>query len=207
MRATMLESMVLPRPESVIERSLFGTLQRRRSVREFSRRQLEWKEISALLWAGQGVSDAARRFRTAPSAGALYPLELDVAVPSGVFRYSAEHHSVLERISLDVRPHLSSAALNQSSVANAPCVIAISAVPSRTFVKYGERGTRYIHIEAGHVAQNMLVTACSLGLAGVPVGAFDDDAVGATLHLGTNEVPLYLVPIGWPRAHRAGDRE
>lgn len=198
MRATMLESMALTRPESVIERSLFATLRHRRSVREFSRRPVEWKEISALLWAGQGISDAALRFRTAPSAGALYPLELDVVIPSGVFRYSAERHSVRSRISLDVRQHLSRAALNQSSVAHAPCVLAISAVPSRTLGKYGERGTRYIHMEAGHAAQNVLVTACSLGLAGVPVGAFDDDAVGATLHLARNEVPLYLIPIGWP---------
>ncbi len=80
----------------------------------------------------------------------------------------------------------------------APCIVALSAVPSRTLARYGDRGTRYIHIEAGHVIQNLLLTACTLGLVGVPVGSFEDAAVSVVIELSTNEVPLYVVPIGWP---------
>jgi len=193
------QSIPLPQPESIIERSLFATLRARRSVREFSRRPLEWKEISALLWAGQGTTDAALQLRIAPSAGALYPLELDAIISSGVFRYNPADHTVLQRNHQDVRSRLSSAALSQACLENSSCIFAVSAVPSRTLMKYGERGTRYIHIEVGHAVQNMLLTACALGLAGVPMGAFDDEAVSSVLELRPNEIPLYLVPIGWPR--------
>jgi len=192
------ERMRLPHAGAVIEGSLFATLEARRSTREFSPRVLEWKEIGALLWSGQGITDATLQLRTAPSAGALYPLELDAVTPSGVFRYHPEDHTVWERSREDSRPRLSAAAHNQACVSQAPCTFALSAVPSRTLTKYGERGTRYIQIEAGHVVQNMLLTACTLGLVGVPVGAFDDAAVSAVLDLSTSEVPLYLVPVGWP---------
>jgi SagB-type dehydrogenase family enzyme len=190
--------MRLPPAGAIIEGSLFATLQARRSKREYSQRPLAWQEIAALLWSAQGVTDATLQRRTAPSAGALYPLELDALTPAGIFRYHPEDHTVSQRHHGDVRSRLSAAALSQACVANAPCIFALSAVPSRTLKKYGERGTRYIHIEAGHVVQNMLLTACTLGLVGVPVGAFDDPAVSAVLALSTNEIPLYLVPIGWP---------
>lgn len=195
------ERMRLTPPGALIEGSLFATLQARRSTREFSPRPLEWQEIGALLWSGQGVTDATLQLRTAPSAGALYPLALDALTPSGIFRYHPEDHTVSQRHQRDARSKLSAAALNQACLAHAPCIFALSAVPSRTLKKYGERGTRYIHIEAGHVVQNMLLTACTLGLVGVPVGAFDDLAVSAALELSTNETPLYLVPIGWPENH------
>ncbi len=190
--------MQLPPPEAIIQRSLYETLRSRRSIREFSQRTLEWKEISALLWAGLGVSEPRLHLRTTPSAGALYPLELDVIVQAGVFRYDPLAHALRQRTSMDVRVHLSSAALHQASVSGAPSVFVISAVPARTARRYGARGARYIEIEAGHVAQNMLMVATSLGLAGVPVGAFEDGAVHATLHLSSDETPLYLIPIGWP---------
>lgn len=197
----------LPPPESVIGQPLFKIFRRRRSAREFSPRQLEWSQIGALLWAGQGETDQRRRLRSAPSAGALYPLELDVVTPTGLFRYRIEHHAAERRDTLDVRSHLSIAALGQSSLVEAACVIAISAVPSRMLEKYGERGMRYVHLEAGHAAENILLTASSLGLAAVPIGAFRDADVHATLHLGAHEVPLYLLPVGWPKAQDAQERE
>ena len=193
------QCMSLPEPASIIERSLFAALQARRSVREFSGRQLEWQHIGALLWAGQGTSDQLFQRRTAPSAGALYPLELDAVTASGVFRYNSADHTVLRRSQRDVRFRLASAALNQGCIENAPCVFAVSAVPSRTLAKYSARGTRYVQIEVGHAVQNMLLAACTLGLAGVPVGAFDDEAVSSVLELRPSEMPSYLVPIGWPR--------
>jgi SagB-type dehydrogenase family enzyme len=203
--ATSLTSEPVRLPELTMESTLLAALRARRSRREFSPRQLEWHHISALLWAGQGTTDPEFQLRTAPSAGALYPLELDAVTASGVFRYSTADHTVLRRSDRDVRIGLARAALNQVCVRNAPCTFAISAVPSRTSAKYGTRATRYIQIEVGHAAQNMLLAACAFGLAGVPVGAFDDERVSSVLELRPDELPLYLLAIGWPRGRIRAD--
>ena len=179
------------------------TLSHRRSVREFQARDLTRAEIGQLLWAAQGITDKASGFRAAPSAGALYPLEIDAVTRDGVFRYQPRGHALIqrdgkERDGKDIRAELARAALGQECVANAPCVFAITSVAVRTTRKYGSRGIRYIHIEAGHAAQNLLLQAQALGLAGVPVGAFDDDAVARVLRIAREEEPLYLLPVGWP---------
>jgi SagB-type dehydrogenase family enzyme len=195
----MTDTIKLPPPDERGGPPFFIVLARRRSVREFTSRELALSEMGQLLWAAQGVTDRAERLRAAPSAGALYPLELDVITPSGVFRFQPAGHVIVRRTAEDVRASLARAALGQESVAAAPCVIAISAVAARTTRKYGSRGVRYVHIEAGHAAQNILLMANALGLGGVPVGAFDDAAVARQLRLAQNEAPIYLVPVGWPR--------
>ena len=174
------------------------TLSHRRSVREFRARELTPTEIGQLLWAAQGITDKSSGLRTAPSAGALYPLEIDAVTRAGVFRYQPKSHALTQREEKDVRAELARTALGQECIASAPCVFAIVSVAARTTRKYGNRGIRYIHMEAGHAVQNLLLQAQALGLAGVPVGAFDDDEVARVLRTAPGEEPLYLVPVGWP---------
>jgi SagB-type dehydrogenase family enzyme len=186
----------LPPPERESGMPLAAALSRRRSVRAFAGRALSPMELGQLLWAAQGESDARDGLRTSPSAGALYPLLVYAATADGLFRYVTKRHALEHVASRDVRADLAAAALGQLELAQAPCVLVLTAVFARTTRKYGERGVRYAHIEAGHAAQNVLLTATALGLAAYPVGAFDDAQVGGLLQLGHGEAPLYLVPVG-----------
>lgn len=170
-------------------------LTRRRSAREFSARPLDAAQVAQLLWAAQGVTSTAGG-RTAPSAGALYPLEVYVAKPDGVFHYLPATHSMVRTGNDDVRPALCKAALGQEAVRQAAAVFVITGVVARTQQKYGARALRYVCLEAGHAAQNLLLQATALGLGAVPIGAFEDDAVGRLLSLPAGETPLYLVPVG-----------
>jgi SagB-type dehydrogenase family enzyme len=179
--------------------SVEEALARRRSVRSFAARDLTEEQISQLAWAAQGVTEPRMGLRTAPSAGALYPLEIYLVKKDGVFHYIPEGHELAQISSADVRGRLAEAALGQSSVREAPLDIVIAAVYERTSSKYGSRAERYVHIEAGHAAQNLHLQAVALGLASVPVGAFDDNAVSKTLGLPPEERPLYIIPVGNPR--------
>ncbi|MGK7876367.1 MAG: SagB/ThcOx family dehydrogenase [Xenococcaceae cyanobacterium] len=189
----------LPSPNERGSVSLESALSQRRSVREFSERELTKEEIGQILWAAQGITNSLEGFRTAPSAGALYPLEVYVANKAGFFHYRPQDHTVVRKSHEDVRRQLRQAALDQMPVEEAPCVFVITGIYERTTGKYGERGIRYVHMEAGHVAQNMLLQAVSLGLSGVSVGAFSDREVAQILNLREREKPLYLIPVGQPR--------
>lgn len=181
--------------------SVEEALRKRRSVREYSRKPLRLGEVSQLLWAGQGLTDP-RGLRTAPSAGALYPLELYVAirnverVPSGVYWYNPLEHKLIRTVQGDVRDELTAAALWQAWIGEGAIVIAFGAVYQRTTVKYGERGIRYVHIEVGHAAQNVFLQAVSLDLKAVVVGAFNDRRVQRILNMSEEELPLLLMPVG-----------
>ena len=155
-------------------------------------------EISQLLWAAQGITHA-EGLRTTPSAGALYPLELYMLNSSGLYHYDVTKHELRQRSRANLTQSLWRAALAQEAISDAPAVFVITAVYGRTARKYGDRAKRYVHVEAGHAAQNMLLQAVALGLAGVPIGAFDDDGVREVLDLPANESPVYLIPIGHPR--------
>jgi SagB-type dehydrogenase family enzyme len=194
----MSETIDLPPPDSLGGPPFALALSQRRSTREFAARELDWSSIGQLLWAAQGITGDAAGLRAAPSAGALYPLEIDAVTRGGVFRYLPARHVLQRRVARDLRADLAHAALEQAFIAAAPCVFAIAAVAARTTRKYGSRGVRYVHIEAGHAAQNLLLAAQALGLAGVPVGAFDDESVARVLRCARDEEPLYLLPIGWP---------
>jgi SagB-type dehydrogenase family enzyme len=159
---------------------------------------LSREEISQLLWAAQGITDPSGK-RTAPSAGALYPLELYVATGDGFHHYRPAEHVLRVVNESDLRPALHGAALQQSAVLDAPAVFVVTAVYSRTEAKYGaQRSPRYVHLEAGHAAQNILLQAVALGLGAVPIGAFYDDQVQAALDLPDEHAPLYLIPVGHP---------
>ena len=184
-------------------RSLERALQVRRSIREYSREPLTQDELAQLLWAAQGVT-APEGLRTAPSAGALYPLEIDVVVgeveglPGAIYRYKPDQHALVLIREGDRRRELRTAALGQECVEAGAAVIALAGVYQRTTGKYGERGIRYVHMEAGHAAQNICLEATALGLGTVVVGAFEDGPVKRVLGLARDEEPLALIPVGRP---------
>lgn len=184
-----------PRPQGRL--SLEETLAQRRSVREYTPRLLTREETGQLLWAAQGIT-SERGFRTAPSAGALYPLEVYLVLPEGVYHYLPEEHQLNLVKGGDVRPALRDAAVGQEPVSDAPAVFVIAGVYARTAAKYGDRAERYVHLEAGHAAQNLLLQAVSLGLGGVSIGAFYDEPVRDIVGMGADETPLYLIPVGEP---------
>lgn len=177
--------------------SFEGVLSQRRSVRDFAATALSTDELGQLFWAAQGVT-SDRGGRTNPSAGGLYPLEVYAVTSDGVLHYVPNDHSARVTSDIDLRRTLSEAALGQESVADAPAVFVVCGVFARTEAKYGDRAERYVHLEAGHVGQSILLQAGALGLAGVPVGAFDDAAVREVLGLPADHAPLYLIPIGHP---------
>lgn len=188
----------LPSPRTTSQVSLEAALDQRRSIRSFLPDPLTEEEIGQLLWAAQGVTDPLGH-RTAPSAGALYPLELYALTPTAVLHYEPAVHAVTVRFQGDHRPELQAAAWGQDPVGEAPVTLVIAAVVERTAAKYGERSTRYVQLEAGHAAQNILLQAVALGLGAVPIGAFRDGQVAALLELPGAERPVYLVPVGHPR--------
>ncbi|UCD23097.1 MAG: SagB/ThcOx family dehydrogenase [Gemmatimonadota bacterium] len=194
----------LPQPVHKGGISLTETLHGRRSVREFTASPLTLEQLSQLLWAGQGVTHP-KGYRTAPSAGALYPLELVVAaglvtdLPAGVYRYRPRKHDLLQSLEGDQRPALAMAAVGQNWISDAAAILAIAAVYERTTKEYGKRGVQYVHIDAGHAAQNLCLQAVALGLGTTVVGAFDDSSVTQLLQLAADEQPVLLIPVGRPR--------
>jgi SagB-type dehydrogenase family enzyme len=188
----------LPTPDLAGQMSLETALAQRRSVREFDARPLTAAEVGQLLWAAQGIT-GERGYRTAPSAGALYPLEIYLATADGLYHYEAGQHALTVVSRADPRPALREAALDQAPGGQAPAVFVIAAVVERTAAKYGaERSPRYVHLEAGHAAQNLLLQAVALELGAVPIGAFDDAAVQEAMGLSADQQPLYLIPVGQP---------
>jgi SagB-type dehydrogenase family enzyme len=191
----------LPGPRTQGTRSLEEVLAARRSVRSYARSPLTLAEVGQLLWASQGITDPEGR-RTAPSAGALYPLEVYLAAGAveglapGVYRYDPQGHHLLPTGEGDRRASLATAAGGQQWVRDGAAVVVLAAVFARTEKKYGARAERYVHLEAGHAGQNVCLEATALGLATVVVGAFDDRAVQRALGLPAAEEPLVLLPVG-----------
>jgi SagB-type dehydrogenase family enzyme len=182
--------------------SLEQTLARRRSVRSYAPAPLTLRDVSQLLWAAQGISEPRCGLRTAPSAGATYPLEtllvagqVDGLAP-GVYRYRPAGHELEKVLAGDARAALADAALGQEFVAAAPASVVFAAVFERTAQRYGARAGRYVPMEAGHAAQNLCLQAVALDLGTVVVGAFRDEQAAAALGLPADEKPLYIVPVG-----------
>ena len=202
----------LPYPRLKGKVSLEEAIARRRSIREYLNKPITIEQLAQILWAAQGITDIKRSFRVAPSAGATYPLILYVVVgekgvllsenkylKAGVYKYIVKKHSLVLVKEDDVREDLAKAALNQEWVLKAPVSIVIVAIYERTTRFYGERGIRYVHIEVGHVGQNIYLQATALGLGTVAVGAFYDDAVRDVIGASKEEHPLYIMPIGVPK--------
>lgn len=191
----------LPEPKYDSKVSIERAMLERRSVRTYKEEPLTLAEVSQLLWAAQGIT-GSRGFRTTPSAGALYPLELYIVVGSvkdmddGVYKYKHSGHELVKISSGDKRTELYDAALRQGCIKNGAVVFVLSAVYERTTGKYGKRGIQYVHIEVGHAAQNIYLQAVSLNLGTVFVGAFYDGQVKEVLNMPDREVPLCIMPVG-----------
>lgn len=188
-------TVALPAPDTHGTMPLESALAQRRSIRTFAPTPLRLDEVGQLLWAGQGIT-ALDGKRTAPSAGALYPLDLYAVGAGQVVRYLPHGHRVEIRESRDLRGDLAGAALGQDAVKSAPTVIVIVATPARTAAKYGSRTSDYVRLEAGHAAQNILLQATAIGLGAVPIGAFDADKVREILALPRGQLPIYVIPVG-----------
>ncbi|NIM03231.1 SagB/ThcOx family dehydrogenase [bacterium] len=196
------QNIKLPRPRTTGKMSLEEAIIDRQSVRSFSKQELSPEEISQLLWAAYGPRDVdsiTGASKTVPSAGALYPMEIYIVSPNGVFHYFPSSHSLKEISDRDLRSALSGAALWQEAIAQAAVDFVIACVYDKICWKYGERGMRYAHIEAGHIAQNIHLQAVCLGLGSVPIGAFSDTAVQKALYLPKDNIPLYIIPVGHPK--------
>lgn len=194
----------LPSPAQDGKVSLERCLTTRRSVRSFRADALKLAQVSQLLWAAQGIT-GAQRLRTAPSAGALYPLELYLlagnveGLAAGIYKYRPDGHALVRVAEEDRRRALADAALGQQFIAQAPAVFVLAGVYERTAKRYGERAPRYVHIEVGHAGQNLSLQAVALGLGSVPVGAFRDPEVRRIVGMPEEEAPLYIIPVGRPR--------
>ncbi len=192
---------VLPEPRYESRVSVEEALRKRRSVRDYGGKALSRQEVAQLLWAAQGITDSDGE-RTAPSAGALYPLELYVVVGNvkditkGIYKYKPHQHELVKVLDGEQRENLSRAALRQSSVEQGAIDIVITAIYERITGNYGDRGVRYVHMEAGHAAQNVHLQAAAMNLGTVVIGAFDDARVKEILNLPENEKPLYIMPVG-----------
>ena len=188
----------LPEPQRSGEMSVEAAIEQRRSIRQFTDQALTMEQIGQLAWSAQGITDEARGFRASPSAGATYPIELYLVTADGVYHYQPEQHALAVLHDDDRREALAAAALGQGSVRTAPLVMVVAGVYARTATRYGDRAERYVHMEVGHLGQNVHLQAEAMGLGSVPIGAFDDGDVSACLELPGDHAPLYLIPVGHP---------
>jgi SagB-type dehydrogenase family enzyme len=191
----------LPAPIYHSNTSIEQALKERRSIRTYGNGPITLQQVAQLLWAAQGIT-SVNGFRTSPSAGGLYPLDIYVicgninTLPTGVYHYNPKNHSLKLLVKGDKRKNLAIAALNQTTIQNGNADIVITGTYMKTIEKYGQRGKRYVYMEAGHVAENIYLQAVSLGIGTVSIGAFNDTAVKSILNISNNTDPLYIMPIG-----------
>jgi len=189
----------LPPPDTIGQVTVEQALWHRRSMRAFADESLSLKQVGQLLWAAQGLNRGLAG-RTAPSAGATYPMELYLVagkvkgLKPGVYHYGIDGHVLVLMQGGDRRAELAEAALGQRSISAAPAALVLAADFSRTAQRYAERAPRYVYMEAGHVGENVHLQCEALGLGTVMIGAFQDDRVKKSL--GTGQEPLYIMPIG-----------
>lgn len=183
------------------------TIRKRKSVRNFSEKNLTLQQLAYLLWSSTGIQRKQRgyEFRNAPSAGALYPIETYLfankveTLPVGLYHYNIKSHMLEELKTGDFSNYLTNSCLGQSMLSSAAIVIIWSAIFSRTKWKYKQRAYRYIYLDCGHVAQNLALSATSLGLGSCQIGAFFDDEINALIELnGIEESVIYLSAVGYP---------
>ena len=191
---------VLPKPKLKGTMSIEEALSRRRSVRKYAKGPLTLEQVSQLLWACQGITNK-EGYRTSPSAGATFPIEMYIAigdvegVEPGLYQYDIIDHALWLKKKGDIRKALDAACLNQRMIAEAPVTLAITAILARTEQRYGGRAARYVCMEAGHIGQSIYLQCEPLGLATCAIGAFDDKQVAKVLGLKKEE-PLYIFPVG-----------
>lgn len=201
-------SITLPAPEPAVTSSVDQALRQRRSIRSYSDRPLNKEQLSYLLWASTGIQRRERNFefRTAPSAGALYPIETYVVVNNvenvlqGLYHYSIKRHTLEELQTGDISQAITTAAMGQRICSQAAVVFIWTAVFQRTKWRYQDRAYRYIYLDAGHIAQNLALSATSLGLGSCQIGALFDEEVNKIVRVdGIEESTIYMTVVGWPQ--------
>jgi SagB-type dehydrogenase family enzyme len=198
------EAIKLPPPGVKGGMPLTEALEARRSVRHFATRPLDLAQLSQLLWEADGASDP-RGYRTSPSAGATYPLDLYLVVgergvsnlAAGIYHYDVAAQTLVPLARGDFQAAVARACLNQAWMTEAPVMVVITGEYRRCTVRYGQRGVRYTHMEAGNVSQNLFLAAESLGLGAGIVGAFEDQALARALKLPPAHEPLLVMPVGY----------
>ena len=198
----------LPKYQSVENLSLNDVIKRRKSIRNFSKKPMTLEQLSYLLWASTGIQriEQGYEFRTAPSAGALYPIETYLVVNNidnlehGLYHYNIKNHILEELKNGDLRKEITSSALGQSMCYSCSVVFVWTAIFPRSKWKYKERAYRYVYLDCGHIAQNLVLSAVNLGLGTCQIGALFDDEVNKILDLdGTNEGVVYMSVVGYPK--------
>jgi len=201
------ENIELPAFKPIRAMSLDKTLRQRESIRDFQVRPISKDQLAYLLWASTGIQrvEEGYEFRTAPSAGALYPIETYVvvnnvkALESGVYHYAIRAHQLEQLEQRDLRQQIAAAALGQGMCATAAAVFIFSAVFERCKWKYGQRAYRYIYLDAGHIAENLALATVSLNLGTCEIGALYDDHVNAIIGVdGTEESTICMAAVGVP---------
>ena len=194
----------LPKPEykgMTVEEAI----KNRRSVRNYSTKAISKAQLSQLLFTAQGETGKmyGQALRSAPSAGALYPFEIYVVVnnvqdvPQGIYHYCVLEHSLEQLKAGDFSGKITDAGLEQEMLGDAGVTFVLSAIFERVRCKYGERGFRYVYIEAGHISQNIYLQSVSLGLGSVCAGAFLDEKVNQVIDVdGRKEAAIYLHAVG-----------
>ncbi len=199
------DHMKLPEPRIKGEVSLESTIRNRRTIRSFTSERLKSEQFSQLLWAAQGITGERGFKRAAPSAGALYPMDVYAVVgaesvdrlKAGIYHYEPKNHSVSLVSTGDLRKEVARASLSQMWMARAPVNFVITAEYDRITVKYGERGIRYAMIEAGHIGQNIFLQSEVLNLGAGIVGAFKDEDVIRVMKIPRPHEPLLIMPVGY----------
>jgi SagB-type dehydrogenase family enzyme len=195
----------LSRPQDQGGPPIWSLLAERRSIRRFAGTPLTEQELSQLLWASQGITARSRgySFRTAPSAGALYPVETYLVVHSvqgvepGTYHYAVEQHALEQLRTGDLRLDIARAALDQPMAAQGSVVFVWTGVFGRSKWKYRQRAYRYVYLDAGHIAQNLALAAVALGLGSCQIAALYDEEANALLEVdGTDESTLYMTVVG-----------
>ncbi len=201
------EKIPLPPPVCPSDTSLNDAIRKRRSIRRFEDKGITTELLSYLLWASTGISSkqAGCELRTAPSAGALYPIETYLAVNNvegiepGIYHYSIRHHRLEALRTADCSVEVARAALDQEMCAYCAVVFIWTAFFKRSKWKYGQRAYRYVYLDAGHIAENLALAATAAGLGTCQIGALYDDEANSVVEVdGERESVIYMSAVGYP---------
>lgn len=186
-----MDEILLPELED-IDFSIFKSIKKRKSVRDYKKLPLTLKEVACLLWSAKSI----------PSAGGLYPLKFYlfsknvIDLDIGLYKYEYNQNKLIKIFDKDVSNEIYEASFNQDCIKKSSILIFICADFNITKRRYGERSIRYVYNEAGHSSQNIYLMATALNLGTVAVGAFDDLKIKKSIDLPTNEDSIYIMPVG-----------
>ncbi len=199
----------LPAPQELKmpKLDLTEAINNRVSVRKYADKPLSQSELSYLLWTTQGIKQVTTRpatLRTVPSAGSRHPFETYLlinrvqGIEAGLYRYLPLEHA-LEQISLEegLADRITAACMRQAMVRNSGVTFIWTAVRYRTYWRYGERGYRYFHLDAGHVCQNLYLASAVVDSGCCGIAAFFDDDINGILGLdGEEQFTVYIATVG-----------